>query len=429
MKRALTLLLLLTLFATDIGAGSTNQASASATRASDPVDPRAKRDKIRKEKARKAAELDALQSDAAQVEQALTDLENYVSSQEGELTAARAAEAEAADRVAEAQAEVQAMEQKIAILEGAVKKTALQAFTHGAGGSVFETLVSGTPDDVLQSQVMFDLAAGDVTDALDELASAHRELKAAQDKAQKASERAEKHRLAVEGKIADLKDARIKQQALGDSIDARIDDTLLEAANLEQIDKKLSGEIAARELALAARVQKAKDEAAAKAERDGAGTGSSGSSDSGSDDSGNNDNFTPPPIPEPVNGLVTINGITVDASIGPAVAQLVEWASQQGINLTGGGFRRPQDQIAVRRANCGPSAYDIWQKPSSQCRPPAARPGKSMHEKGLAVDFACNGELISNYSHWCYKFISNYAPKVGLKNRGVEAWHWSTNGN
>ena len=42
---------------------------------------------------------------------------------------------------------------------------------------------------------------------------------------------------------------------------------------------------------------------------------------------------------------------------------------------------------AVRRANCGSSNYAIYQMPASACSPPTARPGTSMHEQGLAIDF------------------------------------------
>jgi hypothetical protein len=54
------------------------------------------------------------------------------------------------------------------------------------------------------------------------------------------------------------------------------------------------------------------------------------------------------------------------------------------------GFRSNQEQIALRRAHCGTTFYDIYQRPSSQCSPPTAIPGRSQHEKGLAVDLGGN---------------------------------------
>lgn len=50
------------------------------------------------------------------------------------------------------------------------------------------------------------------------------------------------------------------------------------------------------------------------------------------------------------------------------------------------GRRSRAEQIELRRQHCGPTEYDIYRKPSSQCSPPTARPGSSRHESGEAVD-------------------------------------------
>lgn len=71
-------------------------------------------------------------------------------------------------------------------------------------------------------------------------------------------------------------------------------------------------------------------------------------------------------------------------------------AAADGFALGGGGYRSAEQQIAVRRNNCCTSEYAIWQMSASQCNPPAARPGTSMHERGLAVDFTCSGALIGS---------------------------------
>jgi peptidoglycan hydrolase CwlO-like protein len=410
MKRAATILVTLALFAAGAGAGAPASGQADDE---GPKNPRTEREKVRRDKAKAAAQLDALRADADGIETALTDLADYVDYQETVLTAARQDQELAEERVAEAQADVATISDRIATLNGAVKQAALAAYTSaGSGGDLFSTMVAGNPDDSLQQDVMYSLATGSVVDALDELGAARTDLVVAQRRAEGAAERADEHRQSVEGKLADLEASIADQEDLSRRIDERIDETMAEAASLEALDSRLSKEIAEREAAIAAKVR-AKVAAAkvpgAKVDEDG--------------------DVSVPVLPTPVNGLVRVNGITVDASIGPAIAQLVAWAAEGGIRLTGGGYRSSSDQIAVRRNNCGPSNYDIYIKPSSQCRPPAARPGKSMHEKGLAVDFACNGELISNYRHWCYDWIADHAPRVGLRNRGVEAWHWSTNGN
>ena len=82
-------------------------------------------------------------------------------------------------------------------------------------------------------------------------------------------------------------------------------------------------------------------------------------------------------------------------------------------------------QIAVRKANCGPTAYDIYEKPSKECSPPTAIPGTSQHEKGLAIDFeSCDTKPAA-----CFKWLATNAKTYGFKNLPSEPWHWSTTGS
>jgi LAS superfamily LD-carboxypeptidase LdcB len=108
---------------------------------------------------------------------------------------------------------------------------------------------------------------------------------------------------------------------------------------------------------------------------------------------------------------------------------LLDAASSAGVSLSGGGFRDPGEQIALRTAHCGPTHYDIYEKPASQCTPPTAIPGRSMHERGLAIDFKYNGALITSRSSPGYQWLAANAAGFGLYNLPSEPWHWSTNGN
>src|SRR5690606_18982977 len=93
-------------------------------------------------------------------------------------------------------------------------------------------------------------------------------------------------------------------------------------------------------------------------------------------------------VPKPPTGLVgwddvtNVGGIWVHKSIASNVRALLNAATAAGLSLSGGGYRDSAAQIATRRANCGTSYYDIYQKPSNQCTPPTAIPGRSMHEQG-----------------------------------------------
>jgi hypothetical protein len=126
--------------------------------------------------------------------------------------------------------------------------------------------------------------------------------------------------------------------------------------------------------------------------------------------------------------LVTVEGITVHADIADQVGALVRAARGDGHVLGGSGYRDPAGQIALRRQHCGTSDYAIYQMPASQCSPPTARPGTSLHERGLAIDFTCDGTLIRSRTNPCYQWLAAHAAAFGLYNLPSEPWHWSTTG-
>lgn len=127
--------------------------------------------------------------------------------------------------------------------------------------------------------------------------------------------------------------------------------------------------------------------------------------------------------------LTWVGGIQVHESIANKVQDLLEHAARDGIRLTGGGYRSAASQIALRRAHCGTSEWAIWHKPSYQCRPPTARPGRSMHERGLAIDFRHNGRSVTSRNSTAFRWLAANAATYGLYNLPSEPWHWSTNGN
>ena len=137
---------------------------------------------------------------------------------------------------------------------------------------------------------------------------------------------------------------------------------------------------------------------------------------------------TPVVIPPPVD-LVTVNGIQVARSLSGGLLSLMSAASSAGFTLGGSGYRDPSSQVALRTAHCGPTPYDIYDRPPAECSPPTARPGRSMHEQGLAVDFTCNGALLTNHADPCWIWMSQNAARFGLFNLASEPWHWSINGN
>jgi D-alanyl-D-alanine carboxypeptidase len=126
--------------------------------------------------------------------------------------------------------------------------------------------------------------------------------------------------------------------------------------------------------------------------------------------------------------LVTVQDITVNAAIAGQVEGLLTAAEADGLTLSGSGYRDSDRQIALRRANCGASYYAIYAMPASSCSPPTARPGTSLHERGLAIDFHCDGDLIRSRTNRCYRWLADHAASYGLHNLPSEPWHWSATG-
>ncbi|HXH04873.1 MAG TPA: M15 family metallopeptidase [Candidatus Nitrosotenuis sp.] len=125
--------------------------------------------------------------------------------------------------------------------------------------------------------------------------------------------------------------------------------------------------------------------------------------------------------------ICNVRGITVNASISDQVEAMLAAAPPE-LGLQGTGFRTVTRQAQLREQNCGPGQYNIWKKPSGQCRPPTAIPGESEHEQGLAVDLSSNGVLIRSRSSAAFQWLKANAARFGLKNLPSEPWHWSTSG-
>jgi len=130
-----------------------------------------------------------------------------------------------------------------------------------------------------------------------------------------------------------------------------------------------------------------------------------------------------------VGDMSRVGGIYVAKSIAGRLQGLLSAATSAGISLGGGGYRSSASQITLRTAHCGSTPYAIYQMPASQCRPPTAKPGASMHERGLAVDFTAGGALITSRTSPAFVWLKANAGSYGFYNLPSEPWHWSTNGN
>ena len=388
---------------------------ASAGAAQDPGTQRAE---VRQKQAERAAQLNTLKAKQGQIVDALNVLDANLAAQQTLATRAARDEQHATAEAAAAREAEQAKETQISTMEADARNVALNLYMGRTTSGLGALMPAGDVMSAMTTAALTEIAVGGARSSIDTLDAARQDLSASRTVAERAQAKADKQRSAAEQQAAQLANAISLSQKTQSQLDERIDQNLAEAASLATLDDALSKEIAAREAAIAERLRKSQEEAAARAAANPGLSGGGRALSSGR-----------PAILPAAGNLVTVHGITVDASIANALAGLIEAAASSGFALGGNGYRSADAQIAVRRNNCGSSSYDIWQKPASQCRPPAARPGTSMHELGLAIDFTCNGALIGSYGSACYGWMRSNAPSFGFHNRPGEAWHWSTNGN
>mgnify|MGYP000306593054 CR=1 FL=1 len=372
------------------------------------ADTKAERDEVQRKRAAVAAEVDALKASDAEVEAALATLNANVSAQTAALADAERKAAEADAALAAATAEVEAKEAEIIELDAAVKDVAIAAFVRPPdSSSVIDSLASETIGEAELKKSLLEAKSSSQLDVLDQLERAREDLETARSNAAAAAEAAESNRQAVDAKLAEVSQARDQQQKVVADVQARLDQRLSEAASLAALDEELGAKYAAEQKAIAAAAAKA----TASAPRAPASSGSTTISITGS------------------GSIVSVRGIQVHQSIASQTASLLSAAEADGISLSGGGYRSSAGQINTRRNNCGTSNYAIYQMPASQCSPPTARPGTSMHERGLAIDFTYQGRIINSRSSPAFKWMAANASRYGFYNLPSEPWHWSVNGN
>jgi hypothetical protein len=366
------------------------------------------------------AALDARRADVAEGERALADARR--AAEEARMVATTAAvEVDRADARLGDQRELL---QDLAIDayigdQGVFGDVALFVSSHDAAGgarAVYLADLEVTRHDV-------------VTDDLTDRAGESEAARAAADDAAVRAATAEEE-LGV--RLAAAEQVRDDQERFVASVEAELERRLSEAAGLEELDRRLAADIVRQEEALALRLRaEAEASARAAAERAAAEQARVDADRTQADPPGGDGDRAPgrPPTARPPSGtVVRVGGINVDATIAEPLAALLAAAAADGIALGGGGYRDSAAQLDRRAANCGTSAHDLYDKAASACSPPTARPGHSMHERGLAVDFTLDGALIGTRSNRGYVWLAANAARFGLYNLPSEPWHWSTDG-
>jgi type IV secretory pathway VirB2 component (pilin) len=115
-----------------------------------------------------------------------------------------------------------------------------------------------------------------------------------------------------------------------------------------------------------------------------------------------------------------------DGNLVQNINNMISAATANGINITGGGYRTPEEQKQLRITNCKGNYTDA----NAPCIIPTALPGLSNHNNGKAFDLSCDGIQIQASDNKCFVWLQANASKYGLQNLtiGNEPWHWSVDG-
>jgi septal ring factor EnvC (AmiA/AmiB activator) len=389
-----------------------------------------RRAELQEDRAALASELDVLTADRDEVVAALDALEAHAAAEQAALATATA---EASDAFAAA-GRARVSESKISVRlrerTTQLQDLAVEAYIGdpGVAGELGALVRARSVGDAAKGAFLVDLEV----ERQDAIAAELVRLQAAREVAREvtaaASSDAAARREEVAARVVAVEEARDRQAAFVATVEEQLERRLAEAAGLEALDADLAAEIVEGERVLAERLA-AEAAARSAAERARAADAAARAADAAASAGGDGDHLDADGAAAPPSGrVVAVGGIQVDASLAEPLAALLAAAQADGVQLGGGGFRDRAAQIARRLDNCGASHHDLYIRAASSCAPPTARPGHSMHERGLAIDFTYQGALIGTRANPGYLWLSVNAGRFGLRNLPSEPWHWSTTG-
>jgi peptidoglycan hydrolase CwlO-like protein len=368
-------------------------------------------------------DVDVQKASSADVEQAFTDIRDNFEAQRAALTAAQQAVTAADNEVALAQATVDQTQAEIDAMVGESDSVVVRTFMNPPSETAIQTLTASSPGDATVKKALLDMYADADAGVIARYQAKQEELRVEKEAQEQATEEADTRRAEADAALADLREAASQQVQFAAEIEARLERNLSEADALQNVNPELAEQLRDEQAALAQAIADAQAQIQAEDALEEAGVGPA---DSGA-----------PSGPSTIvieGGLANVScpgggAITVAGVLARDLQGLLNLSSQQGIPLCGNGWRDINDQISLRRRNCGPGNYAIYEAPSSACSPPTARPGSSEHEKGLAIDFTCGGSGTVGNGDACDGFLENNAGDFGLYNLPGEPWHYSTTGN
>lgn len=317
--------------------------------------------------AAKATKVDTARASAKQIRAQLQAVTKQIAVEEAKNISARQAASAAQARLQRLNAEEAAIDTRLEQVRGSARDIAVRAYVHGRNDEQL-ALADGDIAELTRARYLRGVVLGSTAELKDSLRAAQQDKAAARKAAESAARVATDRKRAVSDTLSRLKGTRDQQLKLAAAAESRLAAALRESNTTKRFAR---GKVT----------------------------------------------------------LVTVRGITVAASIAGRLENMLSAASADGKRFGGSGYRSSDGQVAARKRNCGSSNYAVYEMPSSRCRPPTAKPGQSLHEQGLAIDFTYNGSIIQSRSSEGYKWLKANAARFGFYNLPSEAWHWSINGN
>ena len=364
---------------------------------------REERRELQEELAEKAKNVDVTLAEINDLAEALEILEANVIAKELRVSDSERQLASTREQLVEARANVIEMEAEILERNERLSARAVQSWLNQ--GTEPPLLVeSEDPTQASRMQQLVGSVTGTEADMANELRELNEDLEVERAIAGAANTEANTIQARLRIELAGLEAAKEAAQKLANEAEARLEHLLSEQQSLRSLDNDLADDLEIETERLREVLKRAASEGGPTAP------------------------VTDRSEIERVNTHGATAPIYVHLSIEPALRNMLQAAADDGILLGGGGYRDSTKQVQLRIANCGSSDYAIWEMPPSRCSPPTARPGRSLHERGLAIDFTNNGRAINTRTSSAYKWLRDNARDYGFFNLPSEPWHWSTTG-
>lgn len=371
---------------------------------------KAEREQIQQEAGAQAVKVDAANADFSVLAQALDDINALVDLQEARLADANQAVRSAEAQVLSAELREAEIAEEVNLLQGEVADLAVASFTGESGQNgedLTALLLSDDPSEAARRRSLVEFQTGSLSDGIDRLRSLIAEAEVVSEQRRVAVQAAIDGKVEAEARAQELELAMSDQLELVAAAELRLEARLAEAAVLEEQGDAKAAEIKRQEEVIARRIRQeaARRAAAIAAEK-----------------------FkNRPPVATP-DEITNVQGVYVHKDIANKVDEMLSAARSDGVDLSGWGYRSNLKQIELRQQHCGTSEFAVWEMAASACSPPTARPGQSMHERGLAIDFTYNGGSMTSRSNPGFVWLNNNAHRWGFVNLPSEPWHWSTTG-